>query len=153
MHPMLYIACGCVVADGAGRYLLVRETKAIARGRFALPAGKLEADESLVEAAVREVLEETGLEVEVTGLLDIFHCERTSEDSFGVNFVYASTAIGGSITPTEEHPEIVWKTLNEIRALSESGGVRGTHVIEAVVRLEAATTMPIDTVSQVTASS
>ena len=142
----LYVGCGCVVGDGAGRYLLVRETKAIARGRLALPAGSLEADETLEAAAVREVAEETGLVVESTGLLGIFHCVRTSEHSFGVNFVFGARQVGGALTPTAEHPELVWCTLNEVSAHNANGNLRGAHVPEAVRRFEVGVYLPDNTV-------
>ena len=132
--PIHYIGCGCVVPDGDGRFLLVRETKAAARGRLALPAGSLDPDESIAEAAVREVLEETGLTVEVTGFLGIFHCARTVENSYGVNFVFEAKPVAGEITPSDEHPEIVWKSIDEIDALHREGGIRGGHVPIAVRR-------------------
>lgn len=150
--PFHYIGCGCVVTDGDGRFLLVRETKAAARGRFALPAGSLEPDESITEAAVREVLEETGLTVEVTGLLGIFHCARTAENSFGVNFVFEARRVAGELTPSDEHPEIVWKTITEIDALHREGGIRGGHVPIAVRRSAAGERADPATVTQVSAA-
>lgn len=59
------------------------------------------------EAARREALEETGLHVSIDSLLGVFHSPRTSEDTFGINLVFAATAVGGSLTPTTEHPELV----------------------------------------------
>lgn len=54
-----------------GRFLMVEET---AGGRAVLnqPAGHLEADESLMQAAIRETLEETGWDVELTALTGIY---------------------------------------------------------------------------------
>lgn len=150
--PFHYIGCGCVVTDGDGRYLLVRETKAAARGRLALPAGSLEADESVEQAAVREVLEETGLAVEVTGLLGIFHCARTVENSFGINFVYEARRVAGEITTSVEHPEIVWKTIEEIDRLHGEGGIRGGHVPIAVRRSAAGDYVDAAVVTQVSAA-
>jgi len=150
--PFHYIGCGCVVTDGDGRFLLVRETKAAARGRLALPAGSLEPDESITEAAVREVLEETGLTVEVTGLLGIFHCARTVENSFGVNFVFEARRVAGEITMSDEHPEIVWKTIREIDALHDAGGIRGGHVPIAVRRSASGVHLDGTSVTEVSAT-
>lgn len=146
-----YIGCGCVVTDGDGRYLLVRETKAVARGRLAMPAGMLEPEESIVDAAVREVWEETGLTVEPTGFLGVFHCARTSEDSYGVNFVFEARAVDGEITVSDEHPEVVWRTRDEIDALHAAGQIRGGHVPLAVARSESADYRDAD-ITQVSAS-
>lgn len=65
-----HITVATVIED-QGRFLFVEELKA---GRLVLnqPAGHLEADESLRQAALRETLEETGWEVELTGLLGIY---------------------------------------------------------------------------------
>ena len=48
---------------------MMQEAKSSCAGQWYLPAGKMEPGEDIVEAAVREVKEETGLEFEVTSLL------------------------------------------------------------------------------------
>ena len=65
-----HITVATVIEDD-GRFLFVEEVKA---GRLVLnqPAGHLEANESLREAALRETLEETGWDVELTALLGIY---------------------------------------------------------------------------------
>ena len=65
-----HITVATVVEDH-GRFLLVEE---MAEGRavFNQPAGHLEANESLIEAALRETLEETGWEVELTAVIGIY---------------------------------------------------------------------------------
>lgn len=59
------------VVENQGRFLLVEE---MANGRavFNQPAGHLEADESLIQAALRETLEETGWDVELTAVIGIY---------------------------------------------------------------------------------
>ncbi|GAA1163001.1 ADP-ribose pyrophosphatase YjhB (NUDIX family) [Kitasatospora gansuensis] len=65
----LVVAASAVVTDAAGRILLQRRTD---DGLYALPGGAMDFGESLPAAVVREVLEETGLEVEVTGLVGTY---------------------------------------------------------------------------------
>lgn len=63
------VAASAVVADDAGNILLLRRTDS---GNWALPGGTMELGESLPACAVREVLEETGLVVEITGLVGTY---------------------------------------------------------------------------------
>ena len=130
----MYIGCGCLVVGPDGRYLLVRESKSVARGRMALPAGGLEPHESIRDGAIREVAEETGLDVAIDGLLGIFHCPMTSEGSYGVNVVFLAHPVGGAITPSPEHPEVGWFDADEVEQLAAHGRIRGSHVAIAVER-------------------
>ncbi|BCG24437.1 NUDIX hydrolase [Pseudomonas tohonis] len=59
------------LVEDQGRFLMVEE---ISDGRAVLnqPAGHLEADESLIQAALRETLEETGWDVELTAVTGIY---------------------------------------------------------------------------------
>jgi 8-oxo-dGTP diphosphatase len=57
------------VRDGAGRLLLVRR---IDDGNWELPGGHIEVGESAVEALAREVAEESGITVEVTGIAGVY---------------------------------------------------------------------------------
>jgi ADP-ribose pyrophosphatase YjhB (NUDIX family) len=62
-------ACGVLAVNDAGEILLQRRRDT---GQWALPMGKQEIGETVTECAVRETEEETGVRVEVTGLLGIF---------------------------------------------------------------------------------
>jgi len=64
------IGAGTVVVDDE-RVLLVRNRFGVTRGRYLLPAGRVNPGEMPDHAAERETLEETGLRVEVTGLLGV----------------------------------------------------------------------------------
>jgi len=68
------VGVGVVVlkgAAGAERVLLVRRAKAPREGSWSLPGGRQRHGETVRAAAAREVMEEAGLEVEVTRLLDV----------------------------------------------------------------------------------
>ena len=62
-------AAGILAADDQGRLLLQRRRDT---GQWAIPMGKQELGETVTQCAVRETLEETGITVEVTGLLGIY---------------------------------------------------------------------------------
>lgn len=65
-----HVTVATVIEDN-GRFLLVEEL-ADGRAVFNQPAGHLEADESLIEAAHRETLEETGWHIELTAVTGIY---------------------------------------------------------------------------------
>ncbi|GGJ84358.1 NUDIX hydrolase [Pseudomonas matsuisoli] len=119
------------VIEQAGRFLLVEETKA---GRKVLnqPAGHLEPDEALVDAAVRETLEETGWHVRIDGIVGIGLYKAPSN---GVTY-YRTTF---HATPLAHDPayeldadidRALWLSLDEIRA--ESSRLRSPMVLEAI---------------------
>jgi len=62
-------ACGILAVDDQGRLLLQRRRDT---GQWALPMGKMELGETPSQCAIRETREETGITVEVTGILGIF---------------------------------------------------------------------------------
>jgi len=85
----LVVAASAVVTDGAGRVLLLRRSDS---GNWALPGGTLELGESIVECAVREVREETGLEVEITGLVGVYTDPGASSHTPMARYASSSTS-------------------------------------------------------------
>lgn len=67
--PLLVLAASGIIRDGAGRVLLIRRGD---NGRWAIPGGMMEPGESIAECLVREMREETGLEVEPVRLTAIY---------------------------------------------------------------------------------
>ena len=62
-------AVSVVVPDNQGRILLIRRTD---NKYWSIPGGGMEPGESVREAAVREVREETGMDCEITGLVGVY---------------------------------------------------------------------------------
>ena len=63
--PRPTVAVGVVARDADGRLLLVLRGQAPNRGRWSLPGGRLEAGETMAEAAARELREETGMDARI----------------------------------------------------------------------------------------
>lgn len=85
------------------------------RGFWALPAGYQEIDEQPHETVVREVREESGLEVEVNGLLDLIFVSDDPRRPANVA-VFLCREIGGTLRPGVEESEARWFSLNALPA-------------------------------------
>jgi ADP-ribose pyrophosphatase YjhB (NUDIX family) len=110
-----------VVVDEAGRILLIRRTD---NDNWALPGGAMDLGESLPQAAVRETLEETGIHVEITGLVGIYTDPKhvilyTSDGEARQEFsvVFTARPVGGEPTPSSESREVHWVDRDEVPAL------------------------------------
>jgi len=68
-HPMVGVG-GVVIDDG--RTLLIRRASQPLKGEWSIPGGLLEVGETLEQGVARELAEETGLEVRVVGLIEVF---------------------------------------------------------------------------------
>lgn len=84
-----------------GRILLVRRRNNPFTGKWALPAGFLDAHENPEEAVRRECLEETGLVVEVGELLNVFS-GREHPRGADIMILYCARTAGGSLQPGDD---------------------------------------------------
>jgi len=99
-----------------GRILLIKRAVEPERGKWALPAGYVDALEDPRVAAVREVQEETGLEVRLTGLLDVFYSQRRPGAS--IIIVYAAEVIGGDLRPQDDAADVAWCSPDDLPELA-----------------------------------
>ncbi|RPI81910.1 MAG: NUDIX domain-containing protein [Chloroflexi bacterium] len=90
-----------VVVKQEDKILLVRRTNQPERGKWTLPAGFVDAGEDPASAAERECLEETGLIVQVTGLLDVLY-GLEHERGAHILIVYSGELISGNIRPSDD---------------------------------------------------
>lgn len=90
----LKVAAG-VLVEREGQVLLVRRGAGTRQGTWSFPAGFVEFDEHPAETAIRECREETGLEVELTGILDVIGPEP--QGAANIVIVYRARIVGGAL--------------------------------------------------------
>jgi ADP-ribose pyrophosphatase YjhB (NUDIX family) len=93
-----------VMALRDGQVLLVRRAMDPARGSWCFPGGFMEIGETPQQTAIRECQEETGYEVAVAGLIDVFYYEDYRGS--GVLVMYQGEVVGGHPQPGEDAQEI-----------------------------------------------
>ncbi|KAK9884423.1 hypothetical protein WA026_007270 [Henosepilachna vigintioctopunctata] len=112
-ETVTYIVAVLVVND-KNEILMIQEAKESCAGKWYLPAGRVDKNETLHDAAVREVLEETGLVVECTTLLKV-ECAS----GLWIRFSFVGHVIGGTLKTSnqadKESLQAKWiENLNEV---------------------------------------
>ena len=117
-----------VVVDDRGRILLIRRSD---NDNWALPGGAMDLGESLPAAAVRETLEETGVRVQITGLVGIYTDPRhvilyTSDGEVRQEFsvVFTARPLGGTPTPSGESSQVEWVARERVGSLPMDRSMR-----------------------------
>jgi len=119
-----------VVFNAAGDVLLIRRGKEPQYGRWMVPGGTLEWGERLEEAAVREVLEETGVAIEIETFVETI--EAITPGDAGYHFViidYAARAIAGDPVAGSDALDAAW-----VSAAAQEGYDLSEELIAVIAR-------------------
>ena|SRR5438128_11341013 len=114
------VGVGAIIVDN-GRVVLIKRGKAPLLGEWSVPGGMLELGETMRQAAEREALEETGLEVRTTELLGVF--DRIVSDDAGrhqyhyVLIDFLCEVISGKLKAAGDAAEARWFTAEELSKL------------------------------------
>jgi 8-oxo-dGTP pyrophosphatase MutT (NUDIX family) len=132
----LVVAVAVVVRDADGRVLLIRRAD---NGLWALPGGAQEIGETTRRAAVREVREETGIPIEITGISGIYSDPRhviaydDGEVRQEFSIVFRGRPVGdGELRRSDESTEVAWVDPADVPGLQidRSMRLRIEHGIE-----------------------
>lgn len=116
----MVVAASAVVVNDQGEILMQRRADS---GYWALPGGGMNLDESLPQTAVREVKEETGYEIEVTGLVGTYTDPRhiiaytDGEVRRQFNVCFTARLVGGELRVSDESTEVRWVPPDELDQL------------------------------------
>jgi 8-oxo-dGTP pyrophosphatase MutT (NUDIX family) len=117
----IVVAVTAFVRDGDGRLLLIQRTD---NDLYAIPGGALELGETLTQTVQREVMEETGIAVEVTGLIGVYsdpeHVIEFSDGEVRQEFsvCFRAEPTGGALRTSSESKEVLWVAPSELDRLS-----------------------------------
>lgn len=132
-------AVTAVVVDGDRRLLLIHR---VDNDLWALPGGAIEIGETVSQAVVREVREETGIDVEVTGLVGIYsdpkHVIAYDDGEVRQQFsiCFRARPIGGALRGSSESTGVAWVPGDDIVSLAMHAAqrLRITHAVEGSER-------------------
>ncbi|MFD7653278.1 NUDIX hydrolase [Actinosynnema sp. NPDC059797] len=105
------VAVSAIVQDPTGRLLMIRRTD---NDKYAIPGGGQDVGETLAQAVVREVEEETGITVHVTSLVGLYsnpnHVMAYDDGEVRQEFsiCFRAQPIGGELRTSSESKEVHW---------------------------------------------
>ncbi len=109
MEPTHLVSVAALVTNEEGKILLVKSPW---RG-WEYPGGLVEPGETFQDALRREIREEAGVEVEITGFVGI--CKNLERNI--VNIDFTCRYVSGELTTSEESTEVIWATPEEAMAM------------------------------------
>ena len=118
---------GGIVRDDRDRLLLVRRGQEPERGRWSVPGGRVEPGETGEEAVVREVLEETGLRVVVTGVAGYVERPAPRGGTYEIEDYYARVEPGTDprqLHAASDAEDVGWFPVHRLEELDLTSGLR-----------------------------
>ncbi len=115
----LFVAVKAFILNEKGEVLLLREAASYKDGtnigKYDVPGGRIDSNESLSDALYREVMEETGLAVQQSELLDVHDTfnEKGNETWHIVRLFYKVLCGGEEVILSKDHAEYVWTSAEE----------------------------------------
>ena len=114
--PVPAVGVVCLRGDSV---LLIRRGTPPRLGEWSLPGGRIEPGERAVDAALRELREETGVEAEITGLIDVVDGLFPEAGRHYVLIDYAARWVSGEPVAGDDALEARFVALDEIESLIE----------------------------------
>lgn len=130
---MRILAASAVIVDDSDRVLLVLRANEPDASCWTVPGGRVEKDESLATAVVREVMEETGLTVDVQRELGTLEVPTGSGGTYEIHDFLASV-VSGTVTPGDDAVDARWFTQEEMQRLPLTPDLLGYLIRYGVFR-------------------
>ncbi|WP_262177140.1 NUDIX hydrolase [Saccharococcus sp. Marseille-Q5394] len=125
--PTHIVACGGLVEDREGNMLIVKTE----HGGWVFPGGQVEVGENLMDGVIREVKEESGIDVEVSHLIGVYTNSAIYKWYDGVTdvptkimFDFACKPVGGELCTSDETSDCKWVPKDEVLAYITQPAIR-----------------------------
>jgi ADP-ribose pyrophosphatase YjhB (NUDIX family) len=123
----IVVAVTAFVQDEAGRLLMIRRTDS---GLYSIPGGGQEFGETISQTVVREVKEETGIDVEPTDLIGVYtdpehviaYTDGEVRQEFSICF--RARPVGGELRTSSESSEVEWVAREDLAGLNIHPSIR-----------------------------
>lgn len=136
------------IIEQNGKYLLVQEAKEKCQGKWNISAGHLEDNETIIEGTKREILEETGYTVDLTGLIQLSN--KVTETDNWLSIIFSAKIINGSINyDKKEILDVAWYSLEELKNMQDCLRAK-TLIIEALTKYENGNIVDINLLETIT---
>lgn len=129
--PVHIVATLGFVENDKGEILVVKERRS---GKWAFPGGQVEVGENLMYGLIREVKEESGVDVEVSYLTSIYSNTGTYEGHSGVNIVptkvmfdFVCKPIGGELSTSDETSDSCWVSKEKVLEMVSAPALRANE--------------------------
>ncbi|MFD2117884.1 NUDIX hydrolase [Paenibacillus yanchengensis] len=126
--PVHIVAAGGFVENDQGEILLVKIRRS---GEWVFPGGQVEVGENLMNGLVREINEESGIDVEVSHLIGVYSNTATYEGHSGVKIIptkvmfdFVCKPVGGKLTTSDETADSRWVSKNKVLDMISAPAIR-----------------------------
>ena len=125
------VPCVGVVCLRGDAVLLIRRGRPPRQGEWSLPGGRIEPGERAVDAALRELREETGVEAQITGLIDVVDGLFPEAGRHYVLIDYAARWVSGEPVAGDDAAEARFVALDQVAALVDWAETRRVIALAA----------------------
>lgn len=127
LYPARPIIAASIAVFRDGKVLLAARKETVANPIYSLPGGLVEAGETLREAALRELMEEVGVEARILGFVDhVEYIEHDDEKKVKRHFVvnaFVGEWVAGEATTGPEAPHVMWADPDTLGGIATTKGL------------------------------
>lgn len=123
----IVVAVNAFVRDERGKVLMIQRSD---NGLWAMPGGGQDVGEYVADTAVRETKEETGYDIEVTGLVGVYsnpnHVIAYTDGEVRQQFAlcFRARLVGGELETSSESPKVKWVEAKDLDSLNINPSIR-----------------------------